>query len=124
MAFIPPNVTGDISARCSAENASDMAWARTVVPMDEGFVVRGNGAVPATDGEASIDLLERARAGDRRALDALIARYLPRLRRWASGRLPRWARDLADTQDLVQDTLLQTFKRIDMLEISHEGALQ
>jgi RNA polymerase sigma-70 factor (ECF subfamily) len=76
------------------------------------------------DVESSLDLLARARAGDRQALDALMARYLPRLQRWASGRLPRWARDVADTQDLVQDTLLQTFKRIDTFEPRHEGALQ
>ncbi|MBI2835515.1 MAG: sigma-70 family RNA polymerase sigma factor [Acidobacteria bacterium] len=76
------------------------------------------------DAESSLRLLERARVGDREALDALMARYLPRLRRWASGRLPRWARDLADTQDLVQDVMLQTFKRIDGFEARHEGALQ
>jgi RNA polymerase sigma-70 factor (ECF subfamily) len=72
----------------------------------------------------SLDLLERARAGDRSALDALMARHLPRLRRWASGRLPRWTRDISDTQDLVQETLLQTFKRIDRIEWRGEGALQ
>lgn len=38
---------------------------------------------------SSLTLLERAQAGDRAALDPLIARYLPRLQRWASGRLPR-----------------------------------
>jgi RNA polymerase sigma-70 factor (ECF subfamily) len=83
---------------------------------------------PARDQPASaassLTLLERARAGDRVALDALIARYLPRLRRWASGRLPRWARDMADTQDLVQETLLQTFKRLEGFEPRGEGALQ
>jgi RNA polymerase sigma factor (sigma-70 family) len=74
--------------------------------------------------ESSLTLLERAQAGDRAALDTLIARYLPRLQRWASGRLPRWARDMADTQDLVQETLFQTFKRIEKFEPRGEGALQ
>jgi RNA polymerase sigma-70 factor (ECF subfamily) len=83
-----------------------------------------NPASVPPEGETSLDLLERARAGDRAALDTLMARYLPRLRRWASGRLPRWARDMSDTEDLVQDTLLQTFKRIDGFEARHEGALQ
>jgi RNA polymerase sigma-70 factor (ECF subfamily) len=69
-------------------------------------------------------LLARARAGDDRALEPLFARYLPRLRRWASGRLPRWARDATDTQDLVQDTLLSVFKQIDGFEPRHEGAFQ
>ena len=74
--------------------------------------------------ESSVDLLDRARAGDRAALDALVARYLPRLQRWASGRLPRWARDIADTQDLVQETLVQTFKRIEGFDNRGDGALQ
>jgi len=74
--------------------------------------------------QSSLTLLERARAGDRAALDALVARYLPRLQRWASGRLPRWARDMADTQDLVQETLFQAFRRIDRFEARGEGSLQ
>lgn len=74
--------------------------------------------------EATVNLLERARRGDKTAIDTLFARYLPRLRRWASGRLPRWARDLSDTQDLVQETLLQTFKRVETFEARGEGAFQ
>jgi RNA polymerase sigma-70 factor, ECF subfamily len=73
---------------------------------------------------SSLTLLERAQAGDRAALDALISRYLPRLQRWASGRLPRWARDVADTQDLVQESVFQTFKNIERFEPRGEGALQ
>ena len=37
----------------------------------------------------SLTLLSRAQEGDRGALETLIARYRPRLQRWASGRLPR-----------------------------------
>lgn len=74
--------------------------------------------------DVTIQLLERARSGDNAALEALFARYLKPLRRWASGRLPRWARDMADTQDLVQETLLQTFKKMDGFEPRREGALQ
>ena len=74
--------------------------------------------------DSSLTLLERARAGDRAALDALVARYLPRLQRWASGRLPRWARDLADTQDVVQESLFQTFQRVETFDSRGEGALQ
>jgi len=46
------------------------------------------------------------------------------LTRWATGRLPQWARDLADTEDLVQDVLLQTFKRIGAFESRRVGGLQ
>lgn len=75
-------------------------------------------------GETSLSLLDRAQAGDSQALDALIARYLPRLQRWARGRLPAWARDLADTQDLVQETVYKAFKQIDRFEVRGDGALQ
>jgi RNA polymerase sigma-70 factor, ECF subfamily len=76
------------------------------------------------EAESTFQLIDRFRKGDRQALDELFARHLPRLQRWARGRLPQWARDLADTQDLVQETLLQTFKRIDVFEPEGEGALQ
>jgi RNA polymerase sigma factor (sigma-70 family) len=69
-------------------------------------------------------LLQRARAGDRAALDALFEQELPRLRRWASGRLPRWARDILDTSDLIQETVLETFKRLDAFEPRGDTALQ
>src|SRR5512138_714268 len=74
--------------------------------------------------ESTSRLLARARDGDTRALDTLFARYLPPLRRWASGRLPRWARDISDTHDLVQETLLHTFRTVRGFEPRHEGALQ
>jgi RNA polymerase sigma factor (sigma-70 family) len=79
---------------------------------------------PAPTWESTLSLLTRARAGDEGALDTLFARYGPPLRRWASGRLPRWARDLADTPDLVQESLLQTFRNIDGFDCRGEGALQ
>lgn len=73
---------------------------------------------------ATSDLLDRARAGDADALDQLFARHLPGLKRWASGRLPRWARDIADTTDLLQDTLVDTLKHLDRFEYRGDGALQ
>jgi RNA polymerase sigma-70 factor (ECF subfamily) len=76
------------------------------------------------DADATFQLLERAREGDAAALDALFARYLKPLQRWASGRLPQWARNAADTHDLVQDTLLNAFKRIGSFEPWREGAFQ
>lgn len=87
-------------------------------------MARGEAPEDGSPLHSSLTLLERAQAGDRAALDELIGRYLPRLQRWASGRLPRWARDMADTQDLVQETLFQTFKRIEAFEPRGEGALQ
>ena len=84
-----------------------------------------NGAEPPlVEAESTTQLLCRARGGDREARDEVFRRYLPRLRRWATGRLPRWARDMADTHDLVQETLLQTFKNLDRFEPRGELALQ
>lgn len=74
--------------------------------------------------ESTLSLLERARAGDQDALNDLFVRYASPLRRWASGRLPRWARDLSDTPDLVQETLLNAFRNIEGFEHRGEGALQ
>ena len=68
-------------------------------------------------------LLARARAGDPQALDRLFARHLPPLQRWARGRLPKWARQMTDTDDLVQDALAQTFRRLDYVEAKGVGAL-
>lgn len=76
------------------------------------------------DGASSLQLLERAKAGDEQARDELIARYLPRLRRWASGRMPEWVRDGLDTQDVVQEAVINTFRRIEGFEPRSEGALQ
>jgi RNA polymerase sigma-70 factor (ECF subfamily) len=76
------------------------------------------------EGESTFDLLARARDGDSAALDILFARYSAPLQRWASGRLPRWARNAADTHDIVQDTLLNAFRRIGTFGPQREGAFQ
>jgi RNA polymerase sigma-70 factor (ECF subfamily) len=74
--------------------------------------------------ETTVDLLDRMRRGDRDALDRLFERCLPALRRWARGRLPAAARGALDTQDLVQDTVLNSLRHLDQFESRHEGALQ
>jgi len=74
--------------------------------------------------ESTVSLIERANAGDQGAVNRLLARHLTPLRRWARGRLPSWARDGTDTDDLVQDTLLPTFKRLEYFEVRGPGALQ
>ncbi len=79
--------------------------------------------VKGDPGATSVELVLRARGGDRRALDLLFDRYVPVLRRWAGGRLPRWARDLVDTEDLIQDTLVKTFRNVDSFVPRHDGAV-
>lgn len=67
-------------------------------------------------------MIDRGRAGDGAAVDALFARYLRPLQRWASGRLPVAARDLTDTADVVQETLLRTLGRLGAFEARGTGA--
>ena len=67
-------------------------------------------------------LLARVRAGDDAARERLFARVLPALTRWAHRRLPANARDLAETDDLVQVTLARALARIDQFEARGEGA--
>jgi RNA polymerase sigma factor (sigma-70 family) len=72
---------------------------------------------------STIELLERARGGENDAISSLFARLIPGLRRWARGRLPVFARELCDTQDIVQDTVLSALRRLDSFEVRHPGAL-
>jgi RNA polymerase sigma-70 factor (ECF subfamily) len=76
------------------------------------------------DAESSFVLIERAQAGDESALERLLERYRPRLQRWATGRLPRYAREVAETDDLVQDVLVGTFRNLGEFEFRQEWALQ
>ena len=82
------------------------------------------GAPGSRDDTSSLRLLDRAIRGNRSARDALFARYLPWLRRWARGRLPHWARGVADTSDMVQDVLHRTVTRLSGFEPRGEGALR
>src|SRR5947207_13891055 len=74
--------------------------------------------------EPTIELLVRARGGDRLAVEALLQRCLPGLRRWAHGRLPAVARSYMDTGDLVQDAVFNAIKHLDMFEPQRVGAMQ
>jgi len=53
-----------------------------------------------------------------------VERSLPPLKRWARGRLPDWARSLAETQDLVQDAVIRAIPHLKHFEARHPGALQ
>lgn len=72
--------------------------------------------------QSTLSLLDEAKAGNDYAIELLYQRYLPALQRWARGRLPRWARGLNDTDDIVQDTLLRTLHRLDDFEYLRTGA--
>lgn len=72
--------------------------------------------------ESTIELLQRSQAGDAPARERLLARYLPLLTRWAHGRLPAQARDLSETADLVQVTLLRAFQNLPTFVSQGPGA--
>jgi len=75
-----------------------------------------------TQVESTATLLARVRAGDRQAREHLARRYLATLLRWGHGRLPGHARDLSDTHDLVQVTLLKALDHVGSFEPRREGA--
>jgi len=79
--------------------------------------------VPSEPLDSTLELIRRVREGDKDSLERLIQRHMGPLRRYVSGRLPGWARDLADTDDLVQDTLIRTFTKLDGFEVRGAGAL-
>ena len=74
--------------------------------------------------EPTIELVVRAREGDREAVEALLQRSIPSLTRFAHGRLPPAARGSLDTGDLVQETVLHVLRRLDTFEPRHVGAMQ
>jgi RNA polymerase sigma-70 factor (ECF subfamily) len=74
--------------------------------------------------EPTIELVLSARNGDHMALEALLERCLPPLKRWAHGRLPARARGGLDTGDLVQDAAMHVLARLDKFEPRHVGAMQ
>lgn len=67
-------------------------------------------------------LLDQVRNGDEAAINRLYDRYRDALLRWASGRLPYHARDLVDTEDLVQDALIQSLRQVESFDPQFKGA--
>ena len=65
----------------------------------------------------------RAREGDREAQDAVFREFTAPLSRLASRLLPASARSMTDTQDVVQDVLASTARRLGCIEWDDDGAL-
>src|SRR5262245_57801397 len=72
--------------------------------------------------ESTDSLLTLVRRGDSQARERLVRRFLPVLTRWARGRLPLDSRDLAETDDLVQLTLIRAEAHLGHFESRHEGS--
>lgn len=73
--------------------------------------------------ESTLTLFHRAKDGSQVALNRLYARFLPRLSRWAAGRLSPGVRQVHDTSDIVQDVLVRFLGRIEDVNPQHPGAL-
>lgn len=111
--------------------ASTITPIRTTVPMTSSEEPAGlphrstsGGSDVLLSDEPTIELVVRARGGDHEAVEALLQRCLPGLRRWAHGRLPASVRGSLDTGDLVQETVLHVLRRLDHFEPRHVGAMQ
>lgn len=95
-----------------------------MVPGSDSHATHADTPGTLTDPASTIALLTRVRAGDTSATEDLFHRFLPIMRRWARGRLPEFARDLCDTEDMVQDTLIKALRRLDHFDCRGPGALQ
>jgi|SRR5271170_5696683 len=61
----------------------------------------------------TIRLLERARAGDKQALNELIGRHRARLRRMVELRLDRRLQSRIDASDVIQEAYVEVVRRLD-----------
>lgn len=68
---------------------------------------------PTTDSDLTDHLLQRAQAGDPRAFEQLFDRYRPFLRQVIALRLDPRLRPRVDPSDVVQETQLEAFRRLD-----------
>jgi RNA polymerase sigma-70 factor (ECF subfamily) len=81
------------------------------------------GGEPEDDLTRSSELLARFQAGDAASLERLWMRYLPRLKRWAHGRLPSSVRDAAATDDLVQDAFVRSLAHLRTFDARNSQSL-
>lgn len=75
----------------------------------------------AFDGQSTVRLLDLVKDGDQVAMNRLYERSLLPLRRWASGRIPSWARGGLDTDDLVQETVFKSLRRLHQFHPERTG---
>lgn len=72
--------------------------------------------------ESTATLLHKVKAGDNQARERLVKTYLPIITKWAHGRLPQYARDLSETADMVQKSLISALAKVDDFDAVREGA--
>ncbi len=72
--------------------------------------------------QSTTALLSMIRDGKKQYRDELYRRCLPMLNHFARGRLPANCRDIADTEDLVQVTLMRTLNKLEKFKYRKSGA--
>jgi RNA polymerase sigma-70 factor (ECF subfamily) len=75
----------------------------------------------SVDVQTTLRLVRGAQAGDRQALDDLFSRYLPKVRRIVALRIGCAMKDFAVYEDLVQESLLRAFAKLDQFKEIAEG---
>lgn len=78
---------------------------------------------PADPVTRSVELLRRARAGERSALNRLFERYYGRLRRIVRVRLGPALRRQVDSAEILQETFAAAVKDLERFEIREEASL-
>jgi RNA polymerase sigma-70 factor (ECF subfamily) len=79
------------------------------------------GTLMENNSAESVDLIERARAGDRQALSTLLARHRDRLRRMVEMRLDTRLQARIDASDVVQEAFVEVVERLE--EYLHDPKL-
>jgi RNA polymerase sigma-70 factor (ECF subfamily) len=74
--------------------------------------------------QETVSLVQGAQSGDRNAMEELFARYLPLVRKMAALSLGRKSRDLVEEDDIVQEALLDAFRRLDSFEHRTPGSFK
>ena len=69
------------------------------------------------------EVVRRACQGDKDAQNVVFQEYTAPLERFASGRLPPYARGMTDTQDVVQDVFVSTARQLPRIDVREDGAL-
>lgn len=75
----------------------------------------------STDFLETLDLLGRAKGGDREALDDLLARYTDRILEIVRIRLGRPLRAVVESRDILQETLVEAFQGFDAYSVREDA---
>lgn len=129
--FLPGMVVGSRrpAARIDTPRATPVRFPRGVSTPDtlpDGTMVQENAGAGADSQarglETTASIIRRIHEGDEGARNLLAQRILPVLMRWAHGRVPARLRDMHDTDDLVQVTLIKALDRVKDFDPKQRGS--